>query len=225
MDFFRSLRSTTSLVVITLCVIASITVILAFQPQIAQQRQQIKHHQQQQSRIISDQITSTFATISQQLINLTYLADAYSNKPELIENNLRHLLRASSPQQIYGMGVWFAKGQSPHPQHHLYGPYAHYLADNTLTLTYEWMTPLYNFPEQIWFKRIIAAKGEQYCTDPYFDNGLIYVSCGRAFPVNSAHPKGVVSVDLILPQLEKLLRQYSDSNHELIFIAIPKINN
>ena len=71
-DFFRSLRSTTSLVVITLCVIASITVILAFQPQIAQQRQQIKHHQQQQSRIISDQITSTFATvISQQLINLT----------------------------------------------------------------------------------------------------------------------------------------------------------
>ena len=222
MDFFRSLRSTTSLVVITLCVIASITVILAFQPQLTQQRQQIKHHQQQKSRIISEQITSTFATISQQLTNLTYLADAYHKQPELIENNLRHLLRASSPQQIYGMGVWFAKGQSPHPQHDLYGPYAHYLADNTLTLTYEWMTPLYNFPEQTWFKRITAAKGEQYCTEPYFDNGLIYVSCGRAFPINSPQPKGVVSVDLILPQLEKLLRQYSDSNHELVFISNSK---
>lgn len=224
MAFFRPLRSMTGLAIITLCVIASITLILAFQPQIQQQQQQIKRHQQQQARDISDRINTTFSTISQQLTNLSYLADAYSTQPTLIENNLRSLLRASAPDQIYGMGVWFAKGQSPHPQHTLYGPYAHYKEDNSLALTYEWMTSSYNFPEQAWFKEFTAAKGKQHCTAPYLDNGLVYVSCGRSFPINSSKPKGVISIDLVLPQLENLLKKYSNADHELVFISDTQTN-
>jgi signal transduction histidine kinase/CheY-like chemotaxis protein len=219
MAFFRPLRSITSLAVIALCVIASITVILAFQPQIQQQQQEIKRHQQQQARDISERINNTFNTISQQLLNLTYLATAYSDQPIIIENNLKHLLRASSPEKIYGMGVWFDAGQSPHPQHPLYGPYVHYETNGSLTLSYEWMTAEYNFPQQIWFKAFTTAKGKQHCTAPYLDNGLIYVSCGRAFPINSNKPKGVISIDLVLPQLENLLQKYSESEHELVFIS------
>jgi hypothetical protein len=219
MAFFRPLRSITSLAVIALCVIASITVILAFQPQIQQQQQEIKRHQQQQARDISERINNTFNTISQQLLNLTYLATAYSDQPIIIENNLKHLLRASSPEKIYGMGVWFDAGQSPHPQHPLYGPYVHYQTDGSLTLSYEWMTAEYNFPQQIWFKDFTKAQGKQHCTAPYLDNGLIYVSCGRAFPINSNKPKGVISIDLVLPQLENLLQKYSESEHELVFIS------
>lgn len=219
MAFFRALRSTTHLVVMTLCVIASIAVVLTLQPQITHQRQQIKLHQQQKAHAISDNITQTFTTISQQLINLTYLADAYSTQPKAIEQNLHHLLHASSPQQIYGMGVWFNKAQSPHAKYPLYGPYVHYSTNNSIILTYEWMTAAYNFPTQAWFKAFIAAKGQQYCTDPYLDTGLIYVSCGRSFPINSATPKGVISVDLVLPQLETLLQKYSVDEHELVFIS------
>ncbi len=219
MAFFRPLRSITSLVVIALCVIASITVILAFQPQIQQQHQQIKRHQQQQSHDIHEQLNNTFNTISQQLLNLNYLASAYSDQPTLIENNLKHLLSASSPEQIYGMGVWFDTGQSPHPQHPLYGPYIHYQKNGSLDLTYEWMTASYNFPQQVWFKEFTNAKGKQHCTAPYLDNGLVYVSCGRSFPINSNKPQGVISVDLVLPQLESLLQKYSDPEHELVFIS------
>ena len=219
MAFFRPLRSITSLVVIALCVIASITVILAFQPQIQQQHQQIKRHQQQQSHDISEQLNNTFNAISQQLLNLTYLATAYSDQPTLIENNLKHLLSASSPQHIYGMGVWFDTGQSPHPAYPLYGPYAYYKNANDLKISYEWMSADYNFPQRDWFKAFIKAKGQQHCTAPYLDGSFVFVSCGRAFPINSPQPKGVISIDIVLPQLESLLQKYSDAEHELVFLS------
>jgi signal transduction histidine kinase/CheY-like chemotaxis protein len=219
MAFFRPLRSITSLVVIVLCVIASITVILAFQPQIQQQHQQIKRHQQQQSHDISEQLNNTFNAISQQLLNLTYLATAYSDQPTLIENNLKHLLSASSPQHIYGMGVWFDTGQSPHPAYPLYGPYAYYKNANDLKISYEWMSADYNFPQRDWFKAFIKAKGQQHCTAPYLDGSFVFVSCGRAFPINSPQPKGVISIDIVLPQLESLLQKYSDAEHELVFLS------
>jgi hypothetical protein len=70
-----------------------------------------------------------------------------------------------------------------------------------------------------WFKAFTKAKGKQHCTAPYLDNGLVYVSCGRSFPINSNKPKGVISIDLVLPQLESLLQKYSDPEHELVFIS------
>jgi len=219
MALFRPLRSTTGLVVIALCVIASVTVILAFQPKIQQQQQQIKQHQQQQAHLIEEQLANTFNTISQQLLNLSHLATAYSQQPTDIENNLQHLLKASDPDKIYGMGVWFNVGKSPHPQYPLYGPYAHYQPNKTITLTYEWMSKDYNFPQQAWFKDIMRAKGQQHCTAPYLDNGLVYVSCGRAFPVGQKDFKGMVGIDLVLPQLESLLQKYSHNDYELIFIS------
>lgn len=219
MAFFRPLRSTTGLVVIALCVIASITIILAFQPQIQQQQQQIKQHQQQQARFIEEQLSNTFNTIGQQLLNLTHLASAYSQQPNMIENDLQHLLKASNPEQIYGMGVWFDVGKSPHPQYPLYGPYAHYLPNKTITLTYEWMSKDYNFPQQAWFKEIMQAKGQQHCTAPYLDNGLVYVSCGRAFPIGEEKFTGMVGIDLVLPQLESLLQKHTNQDDELVFIS------
>ena len=47
----RLLRSTTGLVVIAICIVASITLILAYRPQIEHQRQRINLHQQQQSHL------------------------------------------------------------------------------------------------------------------------------------------------------------------------------
>lgn len=213
------LRSTTGLVVIALCVVASITVILAFQPYIQHQRQLIQQHQHQKIEIIADRLDDTFNAIQQQILNLSVLAATYNNNPPVLEKTLINLLAASSPEQIYGMGIWFNRGQSPHPQYPLYGPYVHYLDSKKYLLTYEWMTESYNFPKQQWFQTILKAKGQQRCTNPYWDKGMVYVSCGRAFPINSNKPTGIVCVDLVLPQLNKILAEHSPNDQEIIMIS------
>ncbi len=214
----RLLRSTTGLVVIVVCIVASITLILAYQPQIEYQQQQIQRHQQQQSHQIIEALNSTFQTIHQQVLNLNILITQQQHNPQAIENTLKSLLQASSPNKIYGMGVWFARGKSP-SQRPLYGPYVHFDAQKHVILTDEWMSESYDFPSQPWFDFIMAGKGEQRCTEPYWDGGLVYVSCGRAFPIGSANPVGMVAVDLVLPQINDLVTNASTPNQEIIYIS------
>ena len=104
----RLLRSTTGLVVIAICIVASITLILAYRPQIERQTQLIGQHQQQQSHQVIEKLNDTFDSIHQQILNLTILA-SQQHDPQTIENTLKSLLQASSPNDIYGMGVWFAR--------------------------------------------------------------------------------------------------------------------
>mgnify|MGYP000735839220 CR=1 FL=1 len=115
----RMLRSTTGLVVIVICIVASITLILAFQPQIQHQRLLINQHQQQQVHQIAEKLDETFYSIHQQLLNLTTLTEHYHDDPRMLEGILTQLLRASSPDAIYGMGIWFERGhrsQRPRPR-------------------------------------------------------------------------------------------------------------
>ena len=107
------------------------------------------------------------------------------------------------------------------PQYPLYGPYAYY-KNQKVSLTYDWMDKSYNFPEQAWFKTILNGKGQQQCTNPYLDNGTMYLSCGRSFPLDQANNKGVVTIDLVLPQLDDLLAKYSTNQQEIIIISDSK---
>ena len=100
----RLLRSTTGLVVIAICIVASITLILAYRPQIERQYQLIGQHQQQQSHVVIEKLNDTFDSIHQQILNLTILA-SQQHDPHTIENTLKSLLQASSPNDIFGMGV------------------------------------------------------------------------------------------------------------------------
>ena len=100
----RLLRSTTGLVVIAVCIVASITLILAYRPQIEHQRQQISLHQQQRSHHVIEKINDTFDTIHQQILNLNILTAQQQNNPQAIENTLKNLLQASSPNEILAWG-------------------------------------------------------------------------------------------------------------------------
>ena len=215
----RLLRSTTGLVVIAVCIVASITLILAYRPQIEHQRQQISLHQQQRSHHVIEKINDTFDTIHQQILNLNILTAQQQNNPQAIENTLKNLLQASSPNEIFGMGVWFTAKHSPSATQALYGPYVHFDQHKQVVFTDEWMSESYNFPNQPWFKFILAGKGEQRCTEPYWDTGLVFVSCGRAFPIGAKDPVGIVSVDIVLPQIEDLVTKASTPNQEIIFIS------
>lgn len=214
----RLLRSTTGLVVIVICIAASITLILAFQPQIQQRHQQVVQHQQQQTHQIAEKLEETFYSIHQQVLNLGNLTYQYRYNPQILENILTSLLAASSPDSIYGMGIWFDRDQGP-ASGPLYGPYTHFNEQKQVILTHEWMKGSYDYPTQPWFKTILAGNGQQICTSPYWDNGLVFVTCGRAFPQNSAKPLGIVTVDLVLPQLDTLVRSASTGNQEIAFIT------
>ena len=80
----RLLRSTTGLVVIAICIVASITLILAYRPQIEHQRQQISLHQQQQSHDVIEQLNNNFDTIHQQILNLNILTTQRQQNPQKI---------------------------------------------------------------------------------------------------------------------------------------------
>jgi len=205
-------------VVIAICIVASITLILAFQPQTQHQRQLISQHQQQKAAKVIDKLNATFDAIQQQVFNLSTLATLNANQSNALNTTLMGLLQASSPNEIYGMGVWFVRGQGP-INSPLYGPYVHFDSHKQVRLTHEWMSENYDYPNRSWFKTIIAGKGVQRCTKPYWDNGLVFLTCGRAFPFGANEPKGIVTVDIILPQLENLISQSSTTNQEVVFIS------
>ncbi len=214
----RLLRSTTGLVVIAICIVASITLILAFQPQTQQKRQLITQHQRQQTTKVVDKLNTTFSAIQQQVFNLSTLATLHQHNTKEIETDLIGLLQASSPNDIFGMGIWFTRGHSP-SNAPLYGPYVYFNEHKHVVLTDEWMSESYDFPNQSWFKTVLAGQGTQRCTTPYWDKGLVFLTCGRAFPFGAKHPIGIVTVDIILPQLESLVTKASTSSQELVFIS------
>ncbi|RZU38135.1 PAS domain S-box-containing protein [Fluviicoccus keumensis] len=211
-------RSTTGLVLAGLCLSATIAVILAYQPEIERQKQQVARHRQDIARQVEGELAVRFALVHQQVHSLAALAGEKPGDPAQTESLLVKLLSASPPQQVYGMGLWHRPGVVPgFPDG--YGPYVHYDETGVPRITREWMTPLYQYTDQEWYRLFMTGNGRLRCTPPYWDNGLVYLSCGKSFPP-APHPVlGVVSVDMVLPQLDSLVRSLSTPQQETVYLT------
>ena len=139
-----------------------------------------------------------------------------------IENKLQQFLRSSPSDVVFGIGIWFEPFQFQKNQK-FFGPYVHQsdLSTHKLPniLTYEWNTPEYNYHSQDWYKKGISNLGEGYFVNPYFDNGLVYVTNARAFFDKAKRIAGVISVDLVLPQLQSIIQSANQSPQELLYIS------
>lgn len=138
-----------------------------------------------------------------------------------VERQLMQFLGSTPPEVVYGMGVWFEPYQF-HPTKRLFGPYAkreHHIEDQ-IVLTYEFNTEAYNYLEQPWYKQGVQNKNMGVFIDPYFDSGLIYVSYVKAFFDKNNYEKirGMVSVDLVLPQLQNIVENINLSDREFVSI-------
>ncbi len=139
-----------------------------------------------------------------------------------IEKKLEQYLRSSPPDIIFGIGLWF-EPYSFERNKKFFGPYVHRSSiennKNINVLTYEWNTEAYNYPAQPWFTGAYEKVGTNFFSPPYFDNGLVYITNSNVFFDINRKPIGVISVDLVLPQLQNIIKTSSLSDQELIYIA------
>ena len=212
-------RTTAGLVLIGLCVAGTVAVLLAYQPELERQRQQADRHRQDVARQTGELLKGYLAAVTQQVETAAVLVDAEPRDPRAIESLLGHLLAASPRESVYGIGAWFVPGEFADAPGGRYGPYVHRTPDGGRILTHEWMTPEYDYPNRPWFAQLAAGRTGARCTAPYLDHGLIYLSCGRPFPVGDGPMRGVVSVDMVMPQLDSMLRTGSTAGQEVLFIS------
>lgn len=140
-----------------------------------------------------------------------------------IEQTLLRVLGSTSPEYVYGIGAWY----EPHtfsPGERYFGPYAHRApaAPSGMVLTYEWTTASYDFHHRPWYRAGIEGRGTPVFLEPYFDTDFVYMTVAEAILDQGGAPIGVVSVDMLLPQLRQILAQARISEHEAFHVLTPK---
>lgn len=136
-----------------------------------------------------------------------------------IESYLKEILSSGPSNLIYGVGVWYEPYRY-RPDLQLFGPYAHRDIEHRekLILTYEWNTPEYYYPKQEWYLKSLSHKEQGIYVEPYFDKDLVYVTYATSFFDQQNRLKGVISVDMILPQLQSLIDEVNTNAQEVIYI-------
>jgi serine phosphatase RsbU (regulator of sigma subunit) len=137
-----------------------------------------------------------------------------------IEKLLINLLESSDSEIIYGIGAWFEPYQFDHKIQY-FGPYVHreHNKPQNLLLTYEWSSADYNFPTQAWYEIAKQHAGQAVFTEPYFDTDLVYMSLVKAFYDQEDNFVGVVSVDMVLPQLQAYITKYNQQTKHKIYVT------
>ncbi len=160
---------------------------------------------------------------AQQIVNTTAkLIAPIQQDTKTVETLLKRILSSAPTETIYGIGVWYEPYQFD-PQVKYFGPYVHRDLDNlqTTVLTYEWTTAEYDFHQQHWYRLGMEAQGKLVFSEPYFDTNLIYMSALVSFDHQGSETLGIVSVDMVLPQLSELILNLNNEN-EIIYVSTAK---
>lgn len=151
---------------------------------------------------VSEQLSSTLKV---------FLESSGRKTKKQHETLIEQILTSASDVTVYGVGIWYQPFRFE-KNTRLFGPYVHRSKSHDKPiLTYEWSAPAYNFPEQPWYQSGLKAKGESSFTDPYLDAGTTYMTLSRAFFDSSGVIEGVISIDMILPQLLKIIQESGSS--------------
>ncbi|MBZ4418868.1 ATP-binding protein [Myxococcus sp. RHSTA-1-4] len=137
-----------------------------------------------------------------------------------VESLAQGTLASTSPEYVYGIGVWFAP-YALEPRSRWVGAYAHRELDEgqRIVLTYEWSTPAYDYHRQPWYRQGLQAGADPFLTEPYFDVDFVYSTFTMPFVAADGTLRGVVTVDVILPQLRALVARANTTPHESFFVV------
>jgi signal transduction histidine kinase len=171
--------------------------------------------QNNRGRDVASQLEA-YLRLSQQVADSTATLMSPVQRREEAETVIRELLRSTSADFVYGVGVWYEPYRFD-PRVHYFGPYAHRTARG-IVVTYEWSTPEYDYPSHPWYLLGRSAKDHPAFTEPYFDVDYVYMTTARSIFNARGEAVGVVSVDLILPQLQRLVERANASLEERLFV-------
>lgn len=180
-----------------------------------------KSHQKAKAELIQKKLDQ-FAIVSN-LISSFVQEDLKGSQisQASIEKNLIQYLNSSPSDIIFGIGIWF-QPYAFDKKTRLFGPYVHRpglkAQSESHVITYEWNTDEYNYPTQEWYNAGLRAEGKSIFVEPYFDSGLVYVTNSRVFYNSKKEALGVISVDMILPQLQDLVTEQSRFGQEHVYL-------
>jgi signal transduction histidine kinase len=171
--------------------------------------------QHDRGRDVASQLEA-YLRLSQQVADSTATLISPVRQQEEAETLIRELLASTSPDFVYGIGVWYEPYRFD-PRVHYFGPYAHRSPRGSV-VTYEWSTPEYDYPSHPWYLLGRSAKDHPAFTEPYFDIDHVYMTTARSIFNAQGEAIGVISVDLILPQLQRLVEKANASPDERVFV-------
>ncbi|MFP2924136.1 ATP-binding protein [Pyxidicoccus sp. 3LG] len=168
---------------------------------------------------LADQLQTRLETTEQVARTVATLAGPLRKRSD-VESLVQGALASTSPEYVYGIGVWFAP-YALEPRSRWVGTYAHRELDEPqrVVLTYEWSTPAYDYHRQPWYTQGLEAGERPFLTEPYFDVDFVYSSFLMPFLDEDGAPRGMVSVDVILPQLRALVARANASPHETVYVV------
>ncbi len=178
------------------------------------------HYQEERAQITLSKIRAFLLNATQLSETLRVLTEQYyGDDITVIETYLDRIVESAPEDLIYGAGVWYEPKRFDSKKQFV-GPYVHRgLRPGTRVLTKEWETDAYNFHDQDWYLAALEGLGHATFTEPYFDNGQVYMTLAISFnDRKSGRIRGVVSIDMILPQLQKLIDTVNENSSDIISV-------
>ncbi len=178
------------------------------------------HYQEERAQITLSKIRGFLLNATQLSETLRVLTEQYyGDDITVIETYLDRIVESAPEDLIYGAGVWYEPRRFDSKTQFV-GPYVHRsLRPGTRILTKEWEKETYNFHGQDWYNAALEGQGHVTFTEPYFDNGQVYMTLAISFnDRKSGRIRGVISIDMILPQLQKLIETVNENSLDIISV-------
>lgn len=206
--------------VVCLATLLTVVLLLFYREKSANLRQYVLGQQEQRAKDLASRL-ETYLQDTDQLVRTTAaLTGSLHQDRGVVENTLKEVLQSVSYPSIYGIGAWY-KPYEFSPTLRYFGPYVHKGKNvgDPIVLTYEWSTPAYDFHHQPWYLTCAKSLDNPVFTEPYFDTDQVYMTGCKSLLDNQGKQRGVVTVDMVLPLLRKIVAQMNKDSHEQVYVT------
>lgn len=124
----------------------------------------------------------------------------------------------ASDEIIYGSGIWFAP--NAYPEQKWFGPYFSKDDSGKISMTMDYSTEEYNYPQFGWYKASIQGPKEVFWDEPAYDDVSKTSMMSSSAPIrHNGQIVGVVTVDIGMTDLENYIRDIKIGEHGYAFLV------
>lgn len=124
----------------------------------------------------------------------------------------------ASDDIIYGSGIWFAP--NAYPGQKWFGPYFSKDNNGKISMTMDYSTEEYDYPQFGWYKASIQGSKEVFWDEPAYDDVSKTSMMSSSAPIrHNGQVVGVVTVDIGLTDLENYIQDIKIGEHGYAFLV------
>ena len=122
-----------------------------------------------------------------------------------------------SDEAIFGSGLWFAP--NAYPGRKWFGPYYSKESGGNVTMTMDYSTEAYNYPQFAWYKASIQGGKDVFWDEPAYDDVSKTAMLTSSAPITrDGKPIGVVTVDIGMKELEDYIQNIKIGENGYAFL-------